>query len=170
MTEISFSIQYKASDFQKGYEAHFSQNFLKYYFGYILGIVPLGLGLYMKYLVINANDFLATWMILFGAIMIPYIYWKLKSAGRRVFNKLPEYYKSILFKISDQGVESSNPKTSTRYDWGGFVRVVIKKDLILLYPNEFSFHILLKEYIKDDEFDQLINLVKEKVADCRDKR
>lgn len=121
-----------------------------------LAITPLGF------------NFLIPVYIILGLVLFFLPKFLLELYSKIVFQFAQKFYGDTKVIISDDGVSSENKKGKTFKKWKVFKYLHEKDMLLLYYPRAFSFISVMngipKKYVKEEDWDNLLVVVKEKIT------
>jgi hypothetical protein len=169
MADIKIRIQYSEEDLQKAYEAHFySYHPFKTRLLLILGVLCIGYSLFLIIIALVRNEdqvkSYSVAFLVYGVIITLYYKWKMSRMGKNIFRKVKEFEAPLSYHISQDFVRVvAGNGTSTEMSWNSFTKALIKKDMLLLYPNQINFLMFPSGHFQSAEFEELKKLVKNKV-------
>jgi hypothetical protein len=175
MTEIKVQIQYTPEDLQRAYEAHlFSYYPIRTRLLLIFGVISVLYFIFALVLYLIRDDAYSFsfqfFFLLYGIAMILYYRWKINRMGKTIFKQLDDFKAPMDFTISEELVYvSTSNGTSANRTWNSFIKVLIMKDMILLYPNQINFLFFPANYFSVSDFENLKKLAKAKINDVLEK-
>jgi hypothetical protein len=162
MDTINLTIQYSHEDLQASYMLYYSHYYpVRSRLLLILGISIFALSVLM--LVISHGGFMDDpiyeypgWFLLFyGIAVIAFHLWRMKTLGRRLFKKMPEFHSPYNITFSNKGIVTKGALISSDVNWSYYTDTAITPELILLFHSKLKFNMYPKRFFSDDEFRQL---------------
>lgn len=161
-------IQFQAPDLQTAYALHYKKRYpwrsrFLLFLGY--GIVILGMIFFMPSLWANGG-FLQDWFIFFFIgyglllVIVHYFFWL--TMGKRMFKKLQDFHKPYTFIFDEQKLFVQGDGAQGFMEWGQYKEALVSENCILLYVNDILFHIVMRRFFTDQEWQKITDLVKQK--------
>jgi len=168
MGSIKVSIIFFPEDLQKAYMIHYKKNYP--FRSLLIPVICAFLILIAIFLLLVSkpgeySHTLALFFIAYALVFIVYFIWKMKTLGKRMFNKIHEFKNTFEYEFSEEGVMAKcEGLVSSDIRWGYYHDAIIDKDMVLLYPNKLKFNFFHKRYFTEDGFEQLKVWVKSNVS------
>jgi hypothetical protein len=175
MAEIKAQIQYTPEDLQEAYKAHlFSYHPIRTRLLLFVGVLCIVYSVFLVVLsLVRAESFsitLGVSFLIYGMAMVLYYRWKINRTGKTIYKKLDQFKSPMIYNISDAEVHTIIGNGATaNIPWNSFVKALITKDAVLLYPNQTNFLLFPAVHFNSSDFEMLKNLVRSKVADVLEK-
>lgn len=164
--EIRKKIQFTARDLQKGYQAHLLKfHPFRTWWPIVTGGILLVIGLLLNVLdPKHQYEGSSLFCIIYGIFLTSLGYYRIRSVGKRLYRKMEDYQKPVLFTFREEQIRIKTATQNASVTWDHFVKALITKDMVLLYPNEVSFYVFHRNHFTSGENDSFRSLVKRKVA------
>jgi hypothetical protein len=174
MDAFTVRIQYTPEDLQRAYRIHNSKVYpvgsrLLLFLGLISLIIGGVLMLYSCFALKFTNWF-AWFLIIYGIFIIGFYFWRIKTMGRRMFSKMPDFTHPYEYTFSEIGIKASSVFVNSDNLWNYYIRYCITPDMILLYPNKFRFNFFARKHFTEEQFKQLQAWIIENVPDTFKKK
>lgn len=166
MENIHVTIQYTANDLHKAYSLHLKKNYpFRSKLVLILGGLLVLLGILLA--VLQSISRMITWLswffVVYGLLVVIYYFWKYSRMGKIAYKKLTDFHYPFTFTINNEGIHSFGKNIESTNTWEHYQSALITHNFIILYPNKLRFVVFPKKYFSEFDFNQLSDLVKEKI-------
>ena len=168
MEPITVDIKYSSEDLQKSYELHYKVFYpIMSKLVLILGILLSFIGLLLLFINHFSYDTNSSWLgwfyIVLGGLAVAYHFWKIKTMGKKMFNRMPDFQAPHKMIINDSGINAKSTTVSSEAKWEHYQKAVLSNEMILLYINPFRFNIFPKKNFKENDFEKLKGTVKARI-------
>jgi len=167
MEPFTIQIQYTAEELQQAYKIHNKKVYpIAGRLLLILGLISIVIGiplLLYSYIWLSFINWFAWFLIIYGALVISIYIWRIRTMGKRMFSKMPDFAHPYEYTFSEKGIKAVSPSTNSDNNWSYYSRYCIAPDMILLYPNKFRFNFFAKKHFTEEQFKQLQDWVIENV-------
>lgn len=162
---MNITFQYTPQVLQQAHEIHYKKFFqfqsrLPLILGFMAGWAGL---LLLLILGKEGNKFLSISLIFSGVIAIIIYFWMLKTIGKRVYKKIPQYHDPFMIAINDQLILMTIHGETFELPWESIKKAVVTNNNVLLYPTDRMFYIFPKRNFSNNEFEEFEELVRNKV-------
>ncbi|HNW90722.1 MAG TPA: hypothetical protein PKN48_13760 [Bacteroidales bacterium] len=161
MDKISKIIQYTPEDLQLAYTTHFRKMYpVRSRMLLVVSAVSfIAGGIVLVYELIKGSDSFINWaawfLIAYGVLIFILYFYNLRTVGKRMFAKMPDFEKPFNYIFSSENVQVSAETINSTNKWEFYQSAMICSDIILVYPNKFRFNLFPKKYFSDEEFEML---------------
>jgi hypothetical protein len=159
MEPFSITIQYTPEDLQQAYRLHNKKMFpVSSKLLLILAAISFFAGttlLVYGYAGAGFVNWFARFLVVYGIALVLFYGWRVRTMGRRMFSKMPEFNTPYECTFSREGIRISNPAIQSNNAWHYYNHYIITDNMILLYPHKFRFNYFPRRCFTDGQFVQL---------------
>ena len=169
MDKIEKNIQYSPGDLQLAYTTHFRRIYpvrsrLLLFVSAVSFIVGGALLIYETTRSYAAVTNWAAWFLLaYGAIIAVLYFYNLRTVGKRMYSKMPDFKKPFNYVFSAESVQVSSENVNSTNKWEFYQSALISSGVIMVYPNKFRFNLFPKKYFSDEEYEMLKQWIRAKI-------
>ena len=112
--------------------------------------------------------FFVAFFFLYGIFLLIWYGIRIRTLGRRMFNKMPDFDYVYEYEYCDSGYKVSSEKIKNEINWSYYSKALLGNDMIMLYPNRVRFNFFPRRVFRDSEFEQLKIWVRQNVPNHKE--
>ncbi|HOY31481.1 MAG TPA: YcxB family protein [Bacteroidales bacterium] len=169
MDSIEKLIQYTPEDLQMAYTIHLKKTYpLRSRLLLVVSAVSLIVGgALLVYEAMKGNADAINWaawfLIAYGIAIALLYFYNLRTIGKKMFTKMPEFARPFQYLFTAAGVQVSTQNMNNQNKWDFYQSALICPETIIIYPNKFRFNLFPKKYFTDEEYELLKQWIREKI-------
>jgi hypothetical protein len=169
MDKIEKTIKYTPEDLQLAYTTHFRRMYpVRSRLLIVVSIISLIAGcVFIIYDLKKGSNIYGNWaawfLICYGIIIGILYFYNLRTVGKRMYSKMPDFEKPFNYVFTDEKIQVSSETINSNNTWEYYQTALISSEVIMVYPNKFRFNLFPKKYFTNEEYEMLKQWIRAKI-------
>jgi len=158
---MKIQINYNANDLFEAQKLYFFSSRNKYFYLF-LGILLIGEALFFR-----IHILIGMFLLLFGFFILTYPIIFLRFYASLQFKKSPAFRPTITFEVNENFVRIDSSLQTGESKWDCYIQSRSNERMLILFAGHKIFQLIPKRVMSDEEWIELLKLVKSKIADSK---